>query len=148
MEFASSSPKTTQAFATLLAKELLQTELRHPRALVVALSGTLGSGKTTFVQGFARGLGVRKRITSPTFIIFRGYRIRSTRYHRLFHVDAYRLSCVRELDPLDLKGVIADPKNIVLVEWPTNIRRALPASTLWIRLQHGRKPNERVLRLT
>lgn len=80
---------------------------------LVILSGDLGAGKTTFVQGMGTGLGVTEQVTSPTFVIARVYPT-STGVD-LVHVDAYRLGSTLELDDLDLDSDLASA--ITVVEW-------------------------------
>src|SRR3989338_117961 len=82
---------------------------------ILSLSGNLGSGKTTFVKGMARGFGIRKAITSPTFVLFRPYPITGKTF---YHFDLYRLKTSRELNELGLIEILRNPKNIVAVEWP------------------------------
>ncbi|MEK9179856.1 MAG: tRNA (adenosine(37)-N6)-threonylcarbamoyltransferase complex ATPase subunit type 1 TsaE [Patescibacteria group bacterium] len=149
MIYRSYSAAETRKFASKLAKKLVRGSVKKKTALVVALSGELGSGKTTFVQGFLRGLGIRKRTTSPTFILFRrfrlGHKFRDSRlgFRDLFHIDAYRIKEPRELLSLGIKEIFSDPKNIVLVEWADKIRQLLPKGAIRIRFFHGRHENER-----
>jgi len=89
MKFVSSSTRETKKFAENLAKEVRQAESRK-KAMVFGLQGDLGSGKTTFVQGFARGLGIKEKILSPTFVILKSY-------GSFFHIDCYRIESSREL---------------------------------------------------
>ena len=145
MELLSTLPRTTKKIAELLAHETLQHRLKLKSALVVGLAGNLGSGKTTFIQGFARGLGIRHRLTSPTFLIIRSYELGIRNYKKLYHVDAYRIKKPKELSALGFKEIIADPKNIVLIEWANKVKRLLPKKTLWIQFKHGKKENERLI---
>ncbi|MBI1838733.1 MAG: tRNA (adenosine(37)-N6)-threonylcarbamoyltransferase complex ATPase subunit type 1 TsaE [Candidatus Colwellbacteria bacterium] len=87
MKFISKSPKETMARARILAEKLSKASLKKP--LIIGLTGDLGAGKTTFVKGFVRGFGVRKKIMSPTFIIMRKLRARDGR--DIYHIDAYRV---------------------------------------------------------
>mgnify|MGYP001576635066 CR=1 FL=1 len=121
-----------------------KTENLKPRgAFVIALSGELGSGKTTFVQGFVRGLGIKKRMTSPTFIIFRRFKLSALSFKFLYHVDAYRIKKSADLAMLGFKEILKNPKNILLIEWPENIKKIVPKEVLWILFKHGKKENER-----
>lgn len=105
---------------------------------MLALTGELGSGKTTFVQGFAKGLLVKERILSPTFILLREFRVRHPFFHTLYHIDCYRLdNPVPELLHLGFKEIIADPRAFVLVEWADRIKKILPRNVLWIGFSHG-----------
>lgn len=96
---------------------------------VILLSGDLGAGKTTFTQGFGRGLGISERITSPTFTLAREYRGRLM----LHHLDVYRLEQLDEVLDLGLPELL-DSGGVVVVEWGDSIRPALPADFLEIRL--------------
>jgi tRNA threonylcarbamoyladenosine biosynthesis protein TsaE len=106
---------------------------------VICLQGDLGSGKTTFVQGVARGWGSLDSVSSPTFIIVNEYgRADSS---RLFHMDAYRLESALEAEQLDLDSMLAD--GALLIEWPERINGLVPAEHLWIDLGHkGEKERE------
>lgn len=98
-------------------------------ATVVALSGDLGAGKTTFTQAVAKHLGVEGTVVSPTFVIQKRYPLEGQSFRRLIHVDAYRLKEERELDVLGWRELLADPENLILVEWPERVPGLLPADT-------------------
>ncbi|MDO8474095.1 MAG: tRNA (adenosine(37)-N6)-threonylcarbamoyltransferase complex ATPase subunit type 1 TsaE [bacterium] len=143
----SSSLRQTKNIAKALAETLLEVQ-SVKGARVLALAGELGSGKTAFVQGFAKGLGIKERILSPTFIIMKGFKIPKalktknyklkTRY--LYHIDCYRLdNPAKELLHLGFKKIIADSRAIVAIEWADRIRKILPKDTLWIQFGHGGK---------
>ncbi len=114
---------------------------------MIALSGELGSGKTTFAQGFLKGLGITNRVTSPTFIIFRRFAIRRPPFRDLYHVDAYRLRAPRDILALGFREMLRNPRAIILVEWPERIRGILPRGTLRIRFSHGHESRERRIRV-
>ena len=95
----------------------------------LALHGDLGVGKTTFVQGLARGLGIREPVTSPTFNIFTLHRGPTN----LLHLDAYRLENARQVEDLVLADFMIPPWCLA-VEWPEKIADWLPASTLHLEL--------------
>ena len=99
---------------------------RSHGATVVALSGDLGAGKTTFAQGIARALGVEEQVTSPTFVIEKIYSLQNQKFARLIHIDAYRLKDSHELEVLGWKEVSADPENLIIIEWPENISGLVP----------------------
>ena len=100
-------------------------------ATVVALSGDLGSGKTTFAKSFAEALGLSPDdVTSPTFVIEKRFDVGNHAHFKKFiHIDAYRLEKPEEIERLGWKDTIADAKNLILVEWPENIGEALPKNT-------------------
>src|SRR3989344_2000669 len=97
---------------------------------VIALTGELGAGKTTFVQGFAGGLGIKDKIISPTFVLIRQHKIPKTD-KTLFHIDLYR---IEKFDGLGLEEIIEDPNNIILIEWAEKASDLLPNGTTWINI--------------
>jgi len=103
------------------------------QATVVGLQGELGSGKTTFVKGVAKALGVLETVTSPTFVIEKIYKLESQPFLHLVHVDAYRLDEGKELVALGFADVLRDGGNLVLVEWPEHVSDVLPAGAETIR---------------
>ncbi len=121
--------KETQEVAEAFARELSdETSVCN----VVSLEGELGAGKTTFMKGFARGLGIKQSITSPTFIIFRAFDLKKNVFKRLYHFDLYRLKSYEDLGVLGFKEIIADPQNLVLIEWGDMIFEHLPQNTVRI----------------
>lgn len=104
MEYKSKNVEDTFTLATKLAQII-------PYGSIILLNGDLGAGKTTFVQGFGKALGIKTPITSPTFTILKKYAIDEN--HELVHVDAYRLenSVFMELEEE------ITPNNIVFIEW-------------------------------
>lgn len=102
---------------------------------LLVLIGELGAGKTTFVQGLGRGLGVTERVTSPTFVVARSHEGGSV---PLVHVDAYRLGSAVELDELDLdlNG------SVVAVEWGEGMTENLAEDRLLIRIQRSQSDDE------
>lgn len=127
-EIITKSERETKRVARLLAEEIIRKPLKTKGAVVIGLEGELGSGKTIFVQGFAKGLGIRRRLTSPTFVLIK-------KYKNLYHIDCYRLNKPKDLLDLDFKEIISDPKNIVLIEWAEKIRRILPKNIVWVKFE-------------
>ena len=105
------------------------------RATVVGLHGDLGSGKTTFVQAIAKTFGVEETVSSPTFLIFRRYTLHATHFANLIHIDAYRLKSSDELRKLRFDELLADPKNLILVEWADKVANILPKNHLELRFE-------------
>lgn len=103
------------------------TEL--PPNTILALSGELGAGKTTFVQGLAEGLGVEGPVVSPTFVLL-------NIYERLYHFDLYRLK-----EPADFLALGFDEYfskgGICVIEWPERIQELLPPQTKWLRFAYS-----------
>jgi tRNA threonylcarbamoyladenosine biosynthesis protein TsaE len=115
------SPAETWEFARSLL-------VRLPERCVLALHGNLGSGKTCFVQGLARALGVERAVTSPTFTVVNEYRAAG---RALVHVDLYRLQPGRDLEMLGLDEYFETP-GIVAIEWAERATGILPADTIHI----------------
>jgi tRNA threonylcarbamoyladenosine biosynthesis protein TsaE len=135
------SPAQTKQLGALFAKKMLGGKASK-RALILALEGELGSGKTTFLQGFARALGI-PRITSPTFLLSRAYPIKESR--TLYHIDCYRVQSGRELVKLGFRDWISHPDHIIVIEWAEKVKNFLPKNTIRIRFYHGKKQNERII---
>lgn len=98
--------------------------LAGERPKIVCLYGELGSGKTTFVQGFARGLGITTRLLSPTFIIVRRYKLPEENF--FYHIDLYRTSSTADLEQLGLSEIFLDPAAYVVIEWAEKLGELLP----------------------
>jgi tRNA threonylcarbamoyladenosine biosynthesis protein TsaE len=118
-----------------------QTAAGTPGAIVVALSGDLGAGKTTFVQQIAQILGVTETVTSPTFVIMKSYETTDPIFENLVHMDAYRIEDDSELAPLNFSAVLAQPKTLLCIEWAERISTFLPPHTIKMDLEsmpHGK----------
>lgn len=105
-----------------LGKEFARSHLAalQGETLIIALYGDLGSGKTTFVQGLAEGLGIKQRIISPTFIIVRCYE------ERFCHIDLYRIESKRDFEGLGIEEIINNKNNIVVIEWAEKLKSFSP----------------------
>ena len=123
MEILSASPGETEAFAGRLARELVPGD-------VVTVSGELGAGKTTFVRGACRALGVTAPVTSPTYTI--GHRYEGD--PAVSHLDLYRFTAVSAAEWADLEPYFDDA--IAFVEWPEAAADGLPAVRIQVTLAH------------
>ena len=149
-KFVSGNPEELKKFAQNFAKKILLGKQRKRGApapskagLILALIGELGSGKTTFVKNFAQVLGIKEKIKSPTFIIFRKHKIPKLKF--LYHFDAYRIKDEKEILNLGWKEIISDPKNIVLVEWADKIKKILPKNCVKINFKHKGKGERAII---
>ena len=116
-----------------LAQDFLhKMKVHHERATVVGLRGDLGAGKTAFVQQVASLLGVMETITSPTFVIEKIYKLDHKHFSHLIHIDAYRLESDQELRALGWNVITADPKNLIMIEWPENVAGCMPEEATFI----------------
>jgi tRNA threonylcarbamoyladenosine biosynthesis protein TsaE len=125
-QFITQNQKQTQGLAKILAREILKYKNTKKNALVFGLVGNLGAGKTTFIQAFAKGLGIRSKITSPTFVLMK-------KYGNLYHIDCYRIKDYKDILTLDFQEIVSNPKNIIMIEWAEKIRKILPQDTIWIK---------------
>lgn len=148
MSFMSHSEAETEKIAARLAKTLRGGE-------TLLLSGELGAGKTVFVRGLARALGVRGRITSPTFVLLRAHRTGRTKglsdkktkqqrngccsvaqsFSFLVHVDAYRVRDARELEAIGLDEWIGRSDTVVAIEWGERVRRLASTHSVRVRIE-------------
>lgn len=120
------------AFAEVLTVTLRQRVENNDGAVVVALSGDLGAGKTTLVQLLAGGLGIGEVVTSPTFTIMKGYEASDKVFDRLVHMDAYRIESLDELKPLRPSEIFEAPRTLFCIEWAEKIAKVLPPETIFI----------------
>ena len=165
--FVTKNANQTRKLGELLAKELQGGQ-------VICLTGELGSGKTTFTQGVLKGLGTKGPYTSPTFVVMKRYEVKSQKFSKvrpfpsptsrgipqgqtlsnssrpsfiqnIYHVDCYRVG-PKDIFDLGWKEVIADKKNIIIVEWAERMKSIIPKKAVWISFRH-REKNERKITL-
>ena len=108
-----------------------------PRSLIVYLKGDLGTGKTTLVRGFLRGLGYQGTVKSPTYTLMEPYRIEGK---SICHMDLYRLADAEELEYLGVRDLLQE-ETVLMIEWPERGEGVLPAADLTILIlhrEHGR----------
>ena len=145
-----------EKFAAAVAKNLRGGE-------VLALTGELGAGKTAFVKGLAKALGISAVVQSPTFLLMKCYRVNpdassghaaspiqgfvhrpSSIVHSLCHVDAYRIKDERELMNIGLQEHLADPATVTAIEWADRVVGLIPDDAIWIKFEHGSDSMERI----
>lgn len=148
------SAKQTQSLASRLAKKILVSKPEQG-AFVLALKGDLGSGKTTFVQGLAKGLGIKNKINSPTFVIMKKFKVphrgtlrgrQNSKCKVFYHFDCYRIDKPEEILELGWQEIIANPQNIVAIEWPEKIKKFLPKETICLNFKFINK-NQREIKI-
>jgi tRNA threonylcarbamoyladenosine biosynthesis protein TsaE len=105
-------------------------------AVVLALVGDLGAGKTTFSKTLLKELGVEQHVQSPTFSIINSYEIDRNGFKKVFHIDVYRIEDIKELEVLHFNEILERPENIVVVEWADKIRELIPADATWMTFEH------------
>jgi len=121
-KYRCTSVTETQSFAADLANSL-------PTGIVIALIGDLGSGKTTFAQGFAKGLGISEHVRSPTFKLVSEY---DGQKGKLIHVDAYRLEGIDDFLNIGGEDILTTPRAIILIEWGDKLESILPPDAIRI----------------
>ncbi len=109
-----------------IARDFLDSLALREAAVVVALEGDLGAGKTTFSQAIGKILGIEESVLSPTFVIEKIYGIDYKGFKNLIHIDAYRLEKESELLHLGWEEIIKEPENLILIEWPSNVPGIIP----------------------
>ena len=135
-EYRCTSVTETQSIAANLANSL-------PTGIVIALIGDLGSGKTTFAQGFAKGLGISEHVGSPTFKLVSEY---DGQKGKLIHVDAYRLKGIDDFMNIGGEDILATPRAIILIEWGDKLESILPPDAIRISFKRVLNvENERVI---
>ena len=121
---------------------------------ILALTGELGSGKTTFVQGLAKGFGVPGAVNSPTFNIMKLYNTGDSceagpdsegTVKRLYHIDCYRLDNPHDLAGLGFHEWIKDAEGVVAIEWAEKIREILPSRAIRFRFEAGEESERKMI---
>lgn len=130
------SPEETMDVATDLGRGLKEGD-------VVALVGELGTGKTTFVKGLARGFWIPEEVLSPSFLLARTYRGKRV----LHHLDLYRIRSEEELLEVGLTDLLPPEEGVTVVEWADRFPRLIPPSAMWVILEHlGEKKRKITIR--
>ena len=135
-DIISCSSKDTKEIAEKLFSGL---KIKKSKATVVGMYGDLGTGKTTFIQHFAKEAGVKKKVHSPTFSIMQRYLLKHKDLKNLFHIDAYRLKNEKELLSLGWDKILDDPENLVFIEWPEKVKSIMPKGHHQIHISHTKE---------
>jgi tRNA threonylcarbamoyladenosine biosynthesis protein TsaE len=134
------NPKRTQELGKELSKILQKGD-------VICLYGNLGSGKTTFTQGLADGLGIKNRIISPTFVIARCYEIKKHELEILnfYHIDLYRIECEKDIENLGIVEILENINNIVVIEWAEKLKKYLPKKRIDIEFSYEKNDSRKIV---
>ncbi len=143
--FITKSGEETQKLGESFLKRLnLVQGSTLKNTFIFALYGNLGSGKTTFIQGFAKGLGITKRILSPTFILVRNYKIPKSS-STFYHIDLYRTNDLEDLKGLGLNELFNNPNNIIAIEWAEKMRGLLPKERIDINFEYLEENKRKIM---
>ena len=128
-QITTTSEKQTFNFAEKFAKQLKGGE-------IIGLVGELGAGKTIFTKGLAVGLGIKKNIASPTFILMKVYPIADCRLPiaDFVHIDAYRIKTVQDLIAIGIQEYFNRPDTITIIEWADRVKKILPKKTRYVKI--------------
>jgi tRNA threonylcarbamoyladenosine biosynthesis protein TsaE len=150
MIYISENTKDTENIASIFLEKIAKNILEK-HATVVFLSGELGAGKTTFTKSFAKVLGIKEKLNSPTFVIMKKYKIplykknkeKNISFKNFFHIDAYRLKNEKDLLHLGWQEILEEKENLIFIEWGEIVFKIIPKKHYKIKIEHtktgGRK---------
>ena len=134
--YISHSEAETESIGEKFAEDL-------PDGTVIAMYGDLGAGKTAFVRGMAKGMGLSCRVSSPTFTIVNEY----IGERELIHFDMYRLESADELFDIGWEDYLTRG-GVCAVEWSERVDDAMPADTLWVDIARGTGESDRIITIS
>ena len=137
MIYVSNSESQTINFASKFSKKV-------KLGSVIALIGNLGSGKTTFTKGFAKGLNIKEHVGSPTFKIVSEY---ESQYFNLYHIDSYRLKNSNDFLKIGGEEFLIQETGFTLIEWADLIKDILPKKTITINFSRLNRENSRQIEI-
>lgn len=140
MKITTLSEKQTINLGGKMAKKLQGGE-------TIGLIGELGAGKTILVKGFAKGLGIKETITSPTFVLMKVYQIKNEKNKKFCHIDAYRIKNGQSLINIGAQEYLNKPKTITIIEWADQVKDILPKNTIFVKIKSGYKKNIRTIEI-
>jgi len=133
--YITKSAKETEKLGEKIGKKLIGEE-------ILALSGDLGGGKTTFVRGLARGLSCKCIPKSPSFVLLNIYNCRDNL--KLAHFDLYRLEGKNDLDSVGMNDYLGKNNTISVIEWAEKAKRRIAKDAIWIKFKHIAKDKRKV----
>lgn len=149
IQYLTNNSLQTKRIGKEFAKKILKLPFEK-KAAVICLVGDLGGGKTTFLQGFAKGLGIKERILSPSFVIMRKFQIpkiktQISKFRNFYHIDCYRIKKPKSILDLGFKKIISDPQNIIAIEWANQVQRIIPQEAIWIQFDYLGKNKRKIV---
>ena len=123
------------------AKSILTIFISFNLPTIIVLIGDVGTGKTTFVRGFANGLGLKESITSPSFTISKSYALPNNR--TLIHYDFYRLNNPGIMKA-ELEESLSDKNNIIVIEWADSVANVLPNNRIQINIAYDENDSRKI----
>lgn len=143
--YLTTSSSQTKKLGESLARKILNTD-KKKKAQVLGLIGDLGGGKTTFLQGFAKGLGIKEKITSPTFVIMKKYKLPAKiKMQSFYHIDCYRFKTPKEILILGFEQIVSNPKNIIAIEWADKLKKILPKDSKRLKFNFVNKTTREII---
>lgn len=139
IKITSSNEYQTKKIAYLIAKALQGEK-------ILALSGPLGTGKTTFIRGLAQAFKLKK-ITSPTFLLLAHHKTGRKKPRFFYHFDFYRLKNPQDLLELGFWEILQEKNRVVAIEWPEKVLKILPQETLYLKFAFGKARKERIIKI-
>jgi tRNA threonylcarbamoyladenosine biosynthesis protein TsaE len=136
MEVITKNTQETQKLGEKMGRDLALGKIKTK---ILCLFGDLGSGKTTFIQGLAKGLGIKKRIISPTFIFIKQYD------SLLYHIDLYRIENLQQAEGLGLEEIFSDPQAVVAIEWAEKIKKILPKKRIDLQFNYLNQKKRKII---
>ncbi|MDD4271224.1 MAG: tRNA (adenosine(37)-N6)-threonylcarbamoyltransferase complex ATPase subunit type 1 TsaE [Patescibacteria group bacterium] len=127
MKFFSTSEKQTSNFAKKFSKKLTGGQ-------IIGLTGNLGAGKTVFTKGLTLGLGIKKNIASPTFVLMKVYPVNKHQIKFLVHIDAYRIKSTDDLIAIGAEEYFNRSDSLVVIEWADKIKTILPKKAKFVNI--------------
>jgi len=138
LSFTSHNSRETAQFGAAIARDFSGGE-------VLALVGDLGAGKTCLSQGIARGLGIKQKINSPTFVVMKVYNLKGAKTIKKFcHIDAYRLTSASDLVAIGALDYLNRADTATVIEWAEKVTELWPKNTILINLKHQKEDSRKI----